>query len=434
MAPKRDLPEKRNPLVDAEHTPPQEILTERRKLGQTDLSVKPGQAGVANASNAENLGKFDYAHLRVPLPKDLKGSGIFTAKNQTYPESYFLMRRSSDGFISATGMFKAAFPWASVQEETTERFHHKSLKSAGPSEVAGNVWISPLDALKLSDEYKMLPWIIALLSSENIEKPGKDAHLDISSPPDYNVPPRFLKKEMEESTNPADPPSGASLPPPTSARRRELRSASPSKTSGTPARKIASPRKRTVKKDATPTEDGKAAATEKPSAGKSRGASAASKTLQQVVTNGSTAVAGETSAPATGPNDRVQVEVDEAVLSRGPEEVTTTAVRVEIPAEHPDLPLPQDTGDLVATASEMVSEAKKLEGPSKKRGAKRKAEEIEVEKEGEAEEAVEVAAGGPSVKKAKTEAVVKKEKVRTRAYAGLAATLAVGAGISFFFG
>lgn len=35
---------------------------------------------------------FDYAHLRVPLPKDLEGSGIFARqRNHHYPEAYFLM-------------------------------------------------------------------------------------------------------------------------------------------------------------------------------------------------------------------------------------------------------------------------------------------------------------------------------------------------------
>ena len=40
-------------------------------------------------------------------------------------------------------MFKAAFPWASAKEEQAERAYHKTLPSAGPEEVAGNVWISP---------------------------------------------------------------------------------------------------------------------------------------------------------------------------------------------------------------------------------------------------------------------------------------------------
>jgi hypothetical protein len=44
------------------------------------------------------MGTFDYAHLRVPLPKDLTGSGIFTLnRTSAFPESYFLMVR--DGII-----------------------------------------------------------------------------------------------------------------------------------------------------------------------------------------------------------------------------------------------------------------------------------------------------------------------------------------------
>ena len=69
-----------------------EILVERRRLGQTTLTVKPGQVGTSNATKPENLGTFDYAHLRVPLPKDLKGSEIFAPQQgQPHPESYFLM-------------------------------------------------------------------------------------------------------------------------------------------------------------------------------------------------------------------------------------------------------------------------------------------------------------------------------------------------------
>ncbi len=73
-----------------------EVLVERRRLGQTTLIVKPGQIGTSNATKMENLGVFDYAHLRAPLPKDLKGSGIFSgSRSSPMPDSYFLMVSSS---------------------------------------------------------------------------------------------------------------------------------------------------------------------------------------------------------------------------------------------------------------------------------------------------------------------------------------------------
>lgn len=52
-------------------------------------------------------------------------------------------RRSKDGFVSATGMFKIAFPWAAYAEEKSERDHLKSLDATSQDEVAGNVWVAP---------------------------------------------------------------------------------------------------------------------------------------------------------------------------------------------------------------------------------------------------------------------------------------------------
>lgn len=67
-------------------------LLERRRLGQTDLGVRQGHVGITSSTKEHNLGLFDYAHLRVPLPKDLKGSAVFVPMDGVkYPESYFLM-------------------------------------------------------------------------------------------------------------------------------------------------------------------------------------------------------------------------------------------------------------------------------------------------------------------------------------------------------
>jgi hypothetical protein len=54
-------------------------------------------------------------------------------------------RRSKDGYISATGLFKAAYPYSSTEEEQAERKHHKALPSGNGEEVAGNVWVAPED-------------------------------------------------------------------------------------------------------------------------------------------------------------------------------------------------------------------------------------------------------------------------------------------------
>jgi hypothetical protein len=40
-------------------------------------------------------------------------------------------------------MFKAAFPFASLDEEKTEKEYITSLEETSSEEVAGNVWISP---------------------------------------------------------------------------------------------------------------------------------------------------------------------------------------------------------------------------------------------------------------------------------------------------
>jgi hypothetical protein len=72
-------------------------LLARRRLGKTNLSVKPGLIGSSNATKPENLGVFEYAHLRAPLPKDLKGSEIFPSHTPAqHPETYFLMVRYHD--------------------------------------------------------------------------------------------------------------------------------------------------------------------------------------------------------------------------------------------------------------------------------------------------------------------------------------------------
>ncbi|KAF2803063.1 uncharacterized protein BDZ99DRAFT_173707 [Mytilinidion resinicola] len=375
-APKRSLPPKRNPLIDEEHSPGHEILVERRRLGQTNLAVKVGQVGIANASKPANLGTFDYAHLRVPLPKDLSGSGIFlVAKQGAWPESYFLMRRSSDGFISATGMFKAAFPWASSLEEEAERKHHKEMSSAiGSEEVAGSVWIAPDEALELSEEYGLRLWVDALLSPEPIEKGSKDKSINqIMTPP------------------------------------KASRSVSPSKIA-TPSRKMASPRKSrstrsSAKADTTKSET-------------------APSNLSNVLENGTS----ESIVSESVDEEVAKLEVTNTVETNGEGELATTAIKFDWPANSPTLPLPESPEEMIAKAQAMVEEANKLDAKQVNgvKPSKRKVDEVEVDEEEAA------AAAQPTKKVKKLEEQAKKDTVTRKALFGTIALAAIGASIPYF--
>ncbi|KAI9827190.1 MAG: hypothetical protein M1832_005327 [Thelocarpon impressellum] len=386
MVPKRSLPKEFNPLLQPESSPPFDDLVERRRLGQTNLAVKPGQIGTSNATKPENLGVFDYAHLRAPLPKDLHGSGIFVSQ---IPESYFLMRRSTDGYISATGMFKASFPWADVADEETERKYIKSLPTTSTDETAGNVWIPPHFALKLAEEYKIALWVRALLDPAPIDKGSSDPKKSISPPPTFVVP-EHISFQPPHST-------------PGRGRGGRQRSGSPAK-NASPNKKTASPRKR---------------ATKAAHAAHAAHASAASATLQTALNNAATAAESRSQAGEDG--EKVRVEVDSAVETNGTTETTHTNVKVELPAGSAELPLPDSTEEMLNTAKKMVEEARKIDGKGGK-GGKRKAEGLPEEDEADAVQ--------PAKKARVLEDELKREKVKTKALLGLSATLAIGYGFS----
>ncbi|KAI9821749.1 MAG: hypothetical protein M1827_002330 [Pycnora praestabilis] len=424
MVQKRSLPKAFNPLLQPEHTP-QQILVERRRLGQTNLAVKPGQVGTSNATKPENLGMFDYAHLRAPLPKDLKGSEVFApANNSPHPESYFLMRRSSDGYVSATGMFKASFPWARHQEEEAERKYIKSLSTTSNDEVAGNVWIPPWHALELAEEYRIVPWVKALLDPELIDKGATDPKKSISPPP------KFVMDDMTNLPPPNPTPSRGR------GRPRSERSDSPSKNAA-PNRKTASPRKSRGTK-ATNAANASAASASLQAALDSAASAAETEPVNGVgdgphFTAGphKTDIANRLDPHLGGGNaldQAARVEIDSAVDTDGEYETTHTNVRFDLSGGASELPLPESTEEMIAQAKEMVEEAKKMgnKGPNSVRTLKRKAEQLEQDDDDDDDD-LEVQ---PAKKVKIYEEELKKEKVRTKALLGLTITLAFGSVLS----
>ncbi|CAI7619172.1 uncharacterized protein N7487_007883 [Penicillium crustosum] len=448
----RTLPKQFNPLITIEVAPTYDELLARRRLGQTNLSVKPAQIGTSNATKPENLGVFEYAHLRAPLPKDLEGSEIFPPHPQQHPDSYFLMRRSKDGFVSATGMFKIAFPWAKADEERTEREYLKAREYTSEEEVAGNVWISPTFALELSKEYQMYDWVRALLDPTDIVQSPSSAKKHITPPPKFEIP---------------------SDEPPVSQRNRRGRSASPSKKLLSPRK----PRSTRITKDVTSTPSTKAAnATLQSALDTASALSAAIPELRAV--DGETEV---TSSRSPGKKTRggmaqrlAIAESEEDAKEEAKEETkeekkekkkadkkekkkeeikeqeetvevlvaddvtdavksTHTTVSLDMPISLPEVPSAAETEEMIAQAKEMVEEAIKAqaegatpESTSAKVTTKRKAEDDDDEETS--------AESSQRAKKAKVlENRLKQERVRNRSIFGVSVAFALAASIPYFF-
>ncbi|EGR51339.1 DNA-binding domain-containing protein [Trichoderma reesei QM6a] len=384
----RTLPAKRNPLL-VEDIPPYSELVSRRRLGQTKLT--PKMVGNEEAE-ADALGFFDYAHLRAPLPKGIV-SGIFKSS----PNSYFLMRRSFDGYISATGMFKATFPYASAAEEEAERRFIKAQPTTSPEETAGNIWIPPEAALALAEEYNISIWIQALLDPSKISttQPAD------ASPKHITAPPKFDRLKAGPQLSPSATTTTRS--------GRSHRSASPTKSAT--RRAPASPRKRTTRSKAE-------AAETTPSA--------------DAETTGETK--GET---AEGLLTSSEFEPAITLESRDKAEGSSKAdVPPHIPFTAGQPPSAEEIAEMMDAAKSMVqkdkeaaekadedAEAETTQGKAPAK-SKRKAADDE---DDEAAEGDDKTGDAPRSKKVKTEVEVRKGRIQKRALFGIGATVAVGA-------
>lgn len=444
-------------------------LASRRRLGQTQLTPRMVTAVPGAEVDPSSLLAFDYAHLRAPLPKGIV-SGIFKSS----PPSYFLMRRSQDGYISATGMFKATFPYASTEEEEAERKYIKSLPTTSHEETAGNVWIPPEQALILAEEYQITPWIRALLDPSDIAVTTTDS----SAPKQITPPPKFFG---------AQPPPLVAPTPPTT---RSTRSRPSSRRASSPANSTTSSKRGTTPRNTKRKVTTEASATTVITTATATAVPASeTPTTSFADSQAPTLINGE--IPSSTPintvpvtkiqtteaelkvesverepavvlepieeEPKIKVRIDEDVkLDKDGEEVKHTKVELEVPLMAGEPPSKEEARKMIEEAKAMVEaavkadaeaaaaliegskadvEEEKTEGEveaeadaeaTKEEKAdskgKRKAEEISIDEDEKAE-----AEQPRQVKKVKTEAELRKDRIRKRAYLGLTATFAVGA-------
>lgn len=348
------------------------------------------------------LGVFDYAHLRAPLPKGIV-SGIFKSS----PNSYFLMRRSYDGYVSATGMFKATFPYAEAAEEEAERKYIKSLPTTSSDETAGNIWIPPMQALALADEYKIALWIKALLD------PAKISVTSAADSPAKSIsaPPKFDLVKVQAQLAPPTPSSGSRT-------SRSRRSVSPTKGS---KRATASPRKRSVKAKSESVEvsDEHSAVTN--GDGKEHDVALQTSDRQPAVT-----------LEAREEEDqKVKVHVDEETKkTKKGEQTKHTITEMPLPTAG-EPPSADEVARMMEAAKDMVQMDKDGDdktaktdepGTTGKKGKRKAASMSAGEEDAKGAKQEEK----PVTKKARTEPEMRKARVKNRALVGLGVTAAVG--------
>lgn len=267
----------------------------------------------------------------------------------------------------------------------------------------------------------MRVWIEALLDNEAV-MPSDHRKRNITPPPLYFKPAESDAGSVASSTAP-----------PTAARRRSTRSASPSKRLGTSTprktrgSKAAAAKDSPLKKAVAPiTEDDEESVT------LTTTETTALTTTESipVLTNGDvTSTHTSMTTPVKG-EPSARVEVDEEIQVNGDVEIRTTHVKVELPAGQGDLPIPESTEDMISKAREMVAEARRLEDPeASAAGKKRKAEDIATaENEAEDDPEAEVDDESRHCKRSRVviEEELKREKVKNKALIGLSAVLAIG--------
>jgi len=133
-------------------------------------------------------------------------------------------------------------------------------------------------------------------------------------------------------------------------------------------------------------------------------------------------------ADSEQPNgEKVTLEVESNVQTKGEVETSTTNVRISMPEGSAEMPMPENPEEMIEKAKEMVEEAKKIDGESSKgkSKSKRKAEVLEDDDDDDEDQDADKEMQ-PAKKARLLEQQIKKEKVRNRAIMGVAATLAIG--------
>jgi hypothetical protein len=83
-----------------------------------------------------------------------------------------LYRRCRDDFILANCMFKAAYPYVEDQIWLKESEYLLSISSGRAEKIGDNLWLPSSLALSLARQYKIVPWVRALLAPIKRAKMG----------------------------------------------------------------------------------------------------------------------------------------------------------------------------------------------------------------------------------------------------------------------